>query len=384
MFRLICKNIIMKHSFDRYLINDFLEDSSFVSYVKGTDPDHVRTWENWLEKNPPNRDVAEKAFRIVSMMKHEEDIAFPGSVEEEFERIVKRIRHHDVIRSNPGAKPAINWIRLAASIIILLSAGTGYLLYRTAYDTGNHFSSNEVVVPKGSRTRIVLEDGSIVWLNAQSTLKYPASFSRHKRNVELTGEAYFDVVKDTDRPFIVKTSEIRINVLGTKFNVKAYPNDDVIETTLESGLIHVEKVRQSGNGNNTIVLRPRQKLVLYKGSMNAEISEVNSGAEQAEGKQSIAKPEEPKKSNLYSDYDTELATSWKDGKLIFKSESLDILARRLEKCYNVNIRIADSSLNHKTYTGTFEKETVEQALEALCFASGIKFTIEKNNIVIYQ
>lgn len=374
----------MKQSYHHYRITDFLEDQTFISYVKGSDPKHVKYWKTWLEENPPNRDQAEEAHRIISMMGHGEQPSVPFSKEVEFDGVMDRIRHNELIRGKSGIRSYRTWRRLAAAVIVMLSLGLGSLLVMQNIFQDNEVVYNEITVPKGSRTRIALEDGSVIWLNAESTLKYPSDFSGSERSVELTGEAYFEVSKDPKNPFVVRTADIRINVLGTSFNVKAYPNEDKIETTLESGLVHVKKYRDDGEGEEIILLKPNQKLVLYKSTMSAEITEIAEEEIRTTEKAAVPTSGQPKKPGLYLNYETELATSWKDGKLIFKGESLGILASRLEKWYDVNIQIADSGLYLKSYTGIFENETVEQAMEALCLASDLNFTIDKNNIVIYE
>ncbi|HER09947.1 MAG TPA: DUF4974 domain-containing protein [Bacteroides sp.] len=374
----------MNNSIDHYRITDFLEDSGFVAWVNGNDPETSATWESWMKSGPPNLDQAEQAIGLLRAMRQEGEREVPFSKEDEFAKILHRIMHRELISKDYGSTSLRKWLRVAAVIILLLVSGTGYLLIRSGFSPGRTLTSHEITVPKGSRTQITLEDGSTVWLNAESTLKYPSRFARSVRQVELTGEAYFTVTKSPDRPFVVLTSDVRIKVLGTSFNVKAYPNEDIIETTLESGLVNIEKIRAEKGESGKIILKPRQKLVLYKSTLNAEITEVKDKAGTAPVAAEGREPQEVRKPSLYSNYETELATSWKDGKLIFRGESLDLLTARLEKSYNVNIRIADPELNQKTYTGTFENETIEQALEALCLASDIKFTIEKNDITIYK
>jgi ferric-dicitrate binding protein FerR (iron transport regulator) len=143
-------------------------------------------------------------------------------------------------------------------------------------------------------------------------------------------------------------------------------------------------LNHGGGVRKKITLKPKQKLVLYKQLSDYKIQEVDETPESLEESDLMAEQQTSvdKKSSLYMNVDTETYTSWKDGKLIFRNEPLDVLADRLEKWYDVNIQISDKSLMSKTYTGVFEKETVEQALKAICLTSNIHFEIDKNNITI--
>ena len=246
----------------------------------------------------------------------------------------------------------------------------------------------QIYVPKGSKTKVVLDDGTTLWLNSESELKYPASFkSREFRDVYLKGEAYFDVEKNKDKPFRVHTSGFKINVLGTAFNVKAYPEDATIEATLEHGIINIEKVIHDHVDKTTektqqITLKPNQTVVLYKHKDELQIADEK--VEKSEAQRDGYKDEEPlvEKAGILKNVDTAPYTSWKENKLVFKSKTLKQLIPELERWYNLKIDLENSSLDSIKCTGTFENETPEQAIHALCAASGITYKIEKNHVVL--
>jgi transmembrane sensor len=235
---------------------------------------------------------------------------------------------------------------------------------------------NELSIPMGSKSKITLSDGTKVWLNSGSTLKYPSVFLANKREIYLEGEAYFDVTHDKERPFIVNTSEIHIKVLGTKFNVKSYPDENLIETTLVSGSIEIEAKQQGEKTKRLLRLEPNQKATFSRTTNNLLLTEITEPEK--------IEPLPVGNIHVAREVNTEIVTSWKDNKLVFNRERFENIATRLERWYDVHIIIEDSTLKEYRYTGTFEKETLEQALYALKLASPFEYTIDKNNILIYK
>lgn len=235
---------------------------------------------------------------------------------------------------------------------------------------------NEVVVKRGSNTQFKLPDGSTVWLNAGSKLNYDKINKSGVREVYLTGEGYFDVVRNPQRPFIIHTSTIDIKVLGTQFNVKAYPDDKTVETSLIHG--SVEVVVKS-RPEVKYLLKPNQKLVL----MNEEYG-INTVKEQRVISASI--PIVPIKKLSYINGDTSaIETSWIRNKLSFQDEAFADLAKRLERWYDVEIDFKNREIAEESFSGSFETETLKQALEAIRFSNNFKFNykIEGKNVVIY-
>jgi len=197
---------------------------------------------------------------------------------------------------------------------------------------------------KGSQLRTELPDGTVVWLNSGSMLRYPLSFTKRNRHVILSGEAFFDVPHERSSPFVVKTEALNIRVLGTQFNVMAYPDEDNVATTLEKGLLSVEKPHEGRNPSRICFLNSGERMVFEKesGTVNKFKTE------------------------------TDKYTSWKEGKLIFRNDPLTMVIKLLERWYNVNIEISgDINLCDTPYTMTIEDETITQVLEYLSVASPI-------------
>ncbi len=244
-------------------------------------------------------------------------------------------------------------------------------------DTGIH----EIMVSLGSKSKVKLPDGSIVNLNSGSKLAYPAFFSDKNRQVNLEGEGYFEVNADSSRPFFVHTSDITIKVIGTSFNVKSYPESNTIETTLVSGSLEISDKAVGGRGikelNNNLILKPNQKAVYIKNIDKLTLDD------RKELKFESSQMKTPKLS-LQDKIDIQPLTAWKDNKLIFKNEKFEDLAIKLERWYDVKIIIKAPELRKERFTGTFENETTEQVLNALMIAEPFKFTINKNEITIFD
>ena len=199
-----------------------------------------------------------------------------------------------------------------------------------------------------------MPDGSNVWLNHSSSLRYPAIFSRESREVELKGEGYFEVVHSPGLPFIVKTGDIQIFAHGTTFNLMAYSNENKIETSLIDGFIEIRKSLPNGESITLYNMNPSD-FTIYN-LQNYEIVT-----------QTIS-------DNRYF--------SWKEGKLIFTAEPMEDVVKKLSRWFNVEIQIKDHELNDFTLTATFVNETLPQVMELLAIVSPVKYYItdrEKND-----
>lgn len=238
---------------------------------------------------------------------------------------------------------------------------------------------NVISISKGSRTKISLPDGSMVWINSGSKLSYEGTFSATSREVQLEGEAYFDVVKDPKHPFIVHTSGIDIKVLGTAFNVKAYTTDPTIEATLIHGAIEVTDKSQPGTPK--IMLKPHEKLVFNKllvQKSNAQLTEKGTVPETGVSPIII----QPLGKNKADSAITE--TAWVYNKLIFEEERFADLAVRMERWYNIKITIDNDKLKNFKISGSFVNETAEEAIKVLQMLVPFSYTINNNEINIMR
>ncbi|MFT3982095.1 MAG: FecR family protein [Ferruginibacter sp.] len=261
------------------------------------------------------------------------------------------------------------WILLSSKTAEPDTAGTGMMAA----------NMKEVTTKKGSRTKLQLPDGSNVWLNAGSRIYYDKAFNGKERVVNLTGEAFFDVVKNPDRPFIIHTSKIDVRVLGTQFNVKAYEEDKTTETSLIRGSV---EVFLKSHPSKKYLLHPNEKLVLD----NEPVLAPEPRKERENSKNAVAKVREPQvaiKELSYLDDNENVESSWTKNILSFDDEQFSEVAKKMERWYNVTIKFKNKSWEKKFLSGSFESETLDQALAALKFTTGFKFTIDGDKVSIY-
>lgn len=273
------------------------------------------------------------------------------------------------------------------ALLFLLPAG--YYLFTvstTSFKTAGKplADKSEVSTKYGSRTNLRLPDGTQVWLNSGSKLSYDKTYGNGLREVALSGEAYFDVVRNPALPFVIHTNSIDIRVLGTAFNVKSFPGEKNTETSLIRGSIEVTiKNRPS----EKIILKPNEKLITANEEIVKELVTTDEAAEKtkpAASKKEIKQDPLVLVSHLtYEPHDsTIIETSWMDNKLIFRSETFEDLAVKMERWYGVNIRFSDEKIKPKRLNGIFENESVQQALQALQLITPFTYTINKNDIAI--
>jgi transmembrane sensor len=206
---------------------------------------------------------------------------------------------------------------------------------------------NEVFSSVDAITKVTLPDGSNVWLNHSSSLKYPAMFHGNTRSVELNGEGYFEVIPNSKMPFVVNAGEIQIKALGTVFNIMAYPNEDKIETSLIKGRAKLQRIDKSDKIIPLLTMKPTDLCIFQK--ENKEITT----------------------STIYDDR----YFSWKNGKLSFNKEPIDEVVKILSRWFNIEIQVKDTELLELTYTATFVHETLPQVLELMSLVSPISYSI---------
>jgi ferric-dicitrate binding protein FerR (iron transport regulator) len=220
---------------------------------------------------------------------------------------------------------------------------------------------------------IRLPDGTSVWLNAGSKLTYEKDFGENIREVNLTGEAYFDVVRNVQKPFIIHTKALDIKVLGTRFNVKSYPDEKTTETSLIKGSIEVTiKNRRA----DKIIMKPNEKLVIA--------NEAPEETRSAERKRSVVNAPIITLSHLnyFSIDSTIIETSWVENRLVFEDESFAELSLKLSRWYGVHFHFNAPEIEKLRFTGNFKEETIHEALSAMKITATFNYKIDHNNIEI--
>jgi transmembrane sensor len=288
--------------------------------------------------------------------------------------------------NNSGAKRLFFRTMQWAAIGLLL-IGFGSLLFYFINDQSSQMGANEyeLIVPVGSRGNLILTDGTSVWLNAGSRLSYSKNFGKNDRSVYLEGEGYFEVERESKYPFTVIASEVEVTALGTSFNIKSYPDEDVIQTTLVSGSINVNRIGQR-NTEKGLTLEPNQQLTYYRETRQLSISAVNDEKDihkkgEQEETRRIADVNLPR-AILSKVTNPEIFTSWKDNRLILDDEPFESLAIKLERRFGTTIIIKDEDIRKRRFKGSFDEITMEQALTALQFVSPFHYSIENDTIYI--
>jgi ferric-dicitrate binding protein FerR (iron transport regulator) len=303
-----------------------------------------------------------------------------GLVDNSWERLKLRMEEPgDEVIPPRNINLKFTWRKLAVAASISILVGTSaYLGFQNYRNSQFMTSEHQIIAPLGSRSNIVLPDGSNVWLNSGSQLTYGYNFGK-KREVHLVGEAFFDIEHLNNSSFIVNTSDLRISVIGTEFNVKSYPDENIIETTLVKGKVEIEPIRNE-ESVPPVILAPKQKMIYTKTDGNTYLGPIISKPASSD-KEDIQEIE-TRKIRIINTVDPQDESSWKDGILIIKSESLGSLARELERYYNVQISFMDDSIKNFKYSGKLDEVTIEEVLRAMESTSPIRFEINNNKVIL--
>ncbi|MCW3467893.1 FecR family protein [Chitinophaga nivalis] len=263
---------------------------------------------------------------------------------------------------------------IAACIAILVTA---YSLWQMP---GKTTYRNEVITKNGSKTSLILPDGTSVVLNACSRLQYDANrFLSGKREVVLTGEAYFDVKQDPSHPFMIKAGQVNIRVLGTVFNVKAYTEDATVETTLLSGKVEVHFPENTTARQRVVVLQPEQKLTIGN-RLPAQQQPTITNNNKTDQSYAIT----PVKINAAGQTDAvNLETAWMSDRFEFDKITLEQLSHDLERWYNVTVKFRNDRYKKEVVTGAFRKQHLEEILQALQLMTGFHYEVNNSENVIY-
>ena len=271
-----------------------------------------------------------------------------------FENFRNRVESQKEIQSTSrrGFSLSALW-RYAAVVAIIIAVGC-ISYWQGEVNVKDTFADISVEAPLGSKTKLYLPDGTLVWLNAGSRMTYSQGFGVDNRKVELEGEGYFEVQRNEKIPFFVKTKDLQLQVLGTKFNFRDYPEDHEVVVSLLEGKVGLNNLLRE---EKEAVLSPDERAVLNKANGLLTVESVTA-------------------SN---------ASQWTDGYLFFDEELLPDIAKELERSYNVKIHIANDSLKTFRFYGNFvrREQNIQEVLEALASTEKMQYKIEERNITIY-
>jgi transmembrane sensor len=339
-------------NYKEYTVEQFLQDQYFTNWVLKPSSESDKFWKDWVRQNQDKIPQIELAREIILSARYKNQHVLS---EANSSIILENIMRAQANQGNDSIKEGFalrQFLRVAAVIALAASVVVYFLV-------PNRETSTEVaeVVPSavvktaelGQKRTIGLPDGTIVKLNAGSSLSYLQPFEGQERRVQLDGEAFFEVTKDANRPFIIEAGGLITKVLGTSFNISSYDDAASVKVSVLSGVVQVESSRGQKE-----VLYPDMMGVLYKDTENLNKTTFNEKEE----------------------------FGWKDGIIYFKNNPLKEVFRRLEKWYGVDIKLDSDQILQGTYTGEFKNASLEKVLEGICYTSQLTYSVENEKITI--
>lgn len=299
-------------------------------------PEEVRELSAWIEASEENRHYYQH-LRNIWQVAHP---AFPAE-EIDVEKARKRVVRQIDSRRSVLSRWIGYWQKAAAVLLIPVLLAWGYRIYTDrASQTVAGIAYQEVFAPYGTHSKIDLPDGSTVWLNAGSMLKYPVSFQSAERTVQLSGEAFFEVEADPQHPFIVRTNCLEVRAVGTAFHVEAYRRDSLQAVTMVKGKIDV-KVGSAPSFS----LHPGERMGYDLRKSRCEVY----------------------RTDPYKWY------AWKDGLLVFRNDPLEYVFKKIGQTFNVDIALKDTGIAKHLYRATFEDESLDEILRLLKMTAPIRY-----------
>jgi len=332
------RKIIKQNSYYFNLMEDKSDKIAVLmdDYFKGTlSDDLLHMVEDWKVVNKKQFEEYRKAWESTLLI----------SEMQGYDASLALQKVHNKISGGRSGNRHFNLQKIAATLLIpalLVSGIYIYYLKNTIQPAEIVWQTIETL--PGQRSNVKLPDGTTVWLNSETKLTYPVPFSRESREVKLLGEAFFDVTKVEDCPFLVDIGDIDVKVLGTKFNISNYLSDERSEIILESGQVELYS-KENAAKNAQLIMSPGEKAVYLKQERTLSIH--------------------PVQADLY--------TAWIDGKLIFRDDPMNEVVTKLSHWFNAEIIITNPTISRYTYTATFQNESLEQVLELLKISAPINY-----------
>ena len=307
---------------EEYQFDHFILDDSFVNFVLNKKQADILKWEQWFLQNPKNKETALEAKAIILTLRFKKQELSGDFVYSEWYKLNSRLHLEKTTTPLYNRKILRKkiWQYAAVASILLFFAGAIYY-YTSSHKSQEVLYSQEVDVPKGKINKIILPDSTLVYINADSKLKYSNFSGQQNREVFLEGEAYFDVTHDAKKPFIVHTAENDITVHGTAFNVYAYPAENIFRTSLERGNITV-----SHNKEKAVLLKVKQTYIFNK---------------------------ESKQSSVIETPDVTSCSAWKDGIITFRNQRFADMLHTLARTCNVTFELHNKKVGNIRFTGSF-------------------------------
>jgi transmembrane sensor len=319
----------------------------FERYIQNqANPDEAKRLSLWIKNN-----------QKISSWLEQEIIASPSAIDSEAQmRMLRNIEAEIDIKSRAhnGKQNQVRfqlrkWMRVAAMFILPVLTAAGVYFYMSRNESSS--APLVVAVERGQKANITLPDGSKVWLNSQSKLTYSANFNIKKRELQLDGEAYFEVAHNPDKPFIVLSNDISVEALGTAFGVKAYNEDKLISSILMRGKVRVT------TPDGEAILMPNERIMYDKTTHKKTQSTVTNATD---------------------------FTGWIHNELRFENESLGDISKTIQRIYNVEVVFASERLKNQRYTGTINNNSLESVLNIISLTSPVSFQINNQQVTLSE
>lgn len=319
-----------------HLINKYFEKKISAA--------ELAEFNEWLEKSPENKQLLAESFNVYAVSDY-----IPGSLSPDHGKAWKKIDHRISTQKNSVKLWFGRMKYTAAAVAVLFICLSGVLMVNNFRYNRILQHQTEIVAPLGQKTMVVLPDGSQVWLNSGSSLRYEGNFNLTEREVILTGEAFFKVQKNKSKRFRVKTGVLHVDVYGTAFNIKNYENDEIQEITVSEGRVGI-----SDNNLEFKQLTQGEQALLDKRSHHVTF-----------GKSS-----------------PEIVSAWKNNELIFDNTPMEEVVKYLQRWYGVNITIENASQRKPSYTFRVKTESLREMLEMMKVMTPFEFAINGKNVKI--
>lgn len=312
-------------------------------------PDEERELNRIVEESPENRHRFDALVQYWGKQRDE------ASLKKAYDKVWSKIQHTAAPEEETAKSRSPVWfsLKIAASVTVLVCAAV--FVFNTLDTSSELWASltwQEEKNGLGERSKHTLPDGTTVWLNAESKLVFPEDFDGENREVYLTGEAFFEVVKNPSKPFVIHLSNGDVRVLGTSFNIKAFEGDPVIETSVHTGRVAFIPNDPAETGLDTVFLTPNQKAVYTVDTHKTSTIETNSSDDKA----------------------------WTVGRMVFISERFESVAKVLERMYGKHVVFDTDSIRNCRLTGTFQNNTLEEVMMLLAETKDYKFSVNNNEL----
>lgn len=337
---------------EKYIHTKDIDELITTYLTDGLDVESQKQLQDWLASSPENKKYFLRMQEVWFASIHH-DTMKRFNKDDAYQRFLIRTAREKARSSIPARKRKVSLIPYlyGAAAVILLFLVSLVSYWKGESQLKNQFADITIEAPFGSKIKMYLPDSSLVWLNAGSRIIYSQGFGVNERNIQLTGEGYFEVTRNEKLPFEVNTQELQVKVLGTKFNFKNYPDDEEASVCLLEGKVLVNNATRA---NNKVNLLPNQKIFLSKKTGSMRIAKTNA---------------------RYS-------AEWTKGFLFFDEELLLDIIKKLERSYDVKITLKDKSLETFRFYGNIirKENTIEDVLEMLASTDKLNYKMQGKEI----